>query len=244
MKVWPYPRWIGHRGAGSLAPENTLAAFELGARLGWRMFECDAKLSADDEVFLLHDATLDRTTNGSGVAGQLDWHALSALDAGSWHSPQYSGEPLPRLASLASWCQQRELMLNIEIKPTPGLERHTGQVVGRESTRLWAGHHPPPLLTSFRIEALAGARETAPDLPRGLLVEAPWHDGLAQALELACVAVVGHHALWNEATVHQVHHSGMRCLSYTVNDPALAQHLLALGMDGIITDRLDLFSPH
>ena len=67
---WPYPRWIAHRGAGKLAPENTLAAFKLGASLGYRMFECDVKLSADGVPFLLHDATLDRTTNGHGVAGQ------------------------------------------------------------------------------------------------------------------------------------------------------------------------------
>ena len=62
---WPYPRWIAHRGAGKLAPENTLAALRLGASHGWRMFECDVKLSADGEPFLLHDATLQRTTNAA-----------------------------------------------------------------------------------------------------------------------------------------------------------------------------------
>lgn len=66
---WPYPHWIAHRGAGKLAPENTLAAFRLGAQHGYRMFECDAKLSADGVPFLLHDATLERTTNGRGTAG-------------------------------------------------------------------------------------------------------------------------------------------------------------------------------
>ena len=69
MKAWPYPKWIAHRGAGKLAPENTLAAFELGAKHGYRMFECDAKLSRDGVVFLLHDEHLQRTTNGTGVAG-------------------------------------------------------------------------------------------------------------------------------------------------------------------------------
>ena len=69
--TWPYPRWIAHRGAGKLAPENTLAAFRLGAEHGFRMFECDAKLSADGVPFLLHDATLERTSNGRGVAGEL-----------------------------------------------------------------------------------------------------------------------------------------------------------------------------
>ncbi|MGQ9724788.1 MAG: glycerophosphodiester phosphodiesterase family protein, partial [Tepidimonas sp.] len=81
------PRWIAHRGAGKLAPENTLAAFELGWRFGWRAFECDVKLSADAVPFLLHDATLERTTSGHGAAGAQPWSALAALDAGSWHSP-------------------------------------------------------------------------------------------------------------------------------------------------------------
>jgi glycerophosphoryl diester phosphodiesterase len=70
---WPYPTWVAHRGAGKLAPENTLAAFRLGAFHGYRMFECDVKLSADGTPFLLHDDTLERTTDGVGTAGVLDW---------------------------------------------------------------------------------------------------------------------------------------------------------------------------
>ena len=85
LKNWPYPRWVAHRGAGTLAPENTLAAFRKGAEYGYRMFECDAKLSADDVVFLMHDATLQRTTNGHGIGGEQSWQELSQLDAGSWH---------------------------------------------------------------------------------------------------------------------------------------------------------------
>src|SRR6218665_2167627 len=100
---WPSPRWIAHRGAGLLAPENPLAAFRLGARHGYRMFECDAKLSRDGVPFLLHDTTLERTTNsvqalGQGASrtgGDHRWSALSRLDAGAWHSPGYAGEPLP-----------------------------------------------------------------------------------------------------------------------------------------------------
>ena len=103
-RPWPYPRWIAHRGAGTLAPENTLAAFRKGAEHGYRMFECDAKLSADGVVFLMHDATLDRTTNGHGIGGDHHWQQLSQLDAGSWHSRNFSGEPLPTLANVAQFC--------------------------------------------------------------------------------------------------------------------------------------------
>ena len=243
MPGWPYPRWIGHRGAGQLAPENTLAAFALGARHGYRMFECDAKLSADGVVFLLHDTTLERTTNGQGLAAELDWAALSRLDAGSWHSPQYAGEPLLSLASLARWCIAHDCLLNIEIKPTPGTDRYSGEVIAREAARLWQGQAVPPLLTSFSAQALAAARKVAPDLPRGLLLDTLSEGWLEQARALGCVAVVCHHPLWDAATVARVHDAGMRCLSYTVNDQTVAAQLIALGTDGLITDRVDRFPP-
>jgi glycerophosphoryl diester phosphodiesterase len=101
----------------------------------------------------------------------------------------------------------------------------------------------PPLLTSFKPDALAAAQQAAPELPRGLLVDTLWDGWLEKALALECVAMVANYALWNAATVSQVHSAGMRCLSYTVNDEWAAQHLLDLGTDGIITDRVDGFSP-
>ncbi len=243
MKAWPYPRWIAHRGAGKLAPENTLVAFRLGASHGFRMFECDAKLSADGVVFLMHDATLERTTNGHGVGGEQRWHDLSQLDAGGWHSRAFAGESLPTLEALARFCLANRCHLNIEIKPTPGAEAATGEAVARLATELWAGAETPPLLTSFKPDALAAAQTTAPDLPRGLLVDTLWDGWFEKALALQCVAVVANYALWDAAMVARVHGAGMRCLSYTVNDEWAAEHLLALGTDGIITDRVDLFSP-
>ncbi|GER20904.1 glycerophosphodiester phosphodiesterase [Variovorax boronicumulans] len=240
---WPYPRWVAHRGAGKLAPENTLAAFRFGASHGYRMFECDAKLSADGVVFLMHDATLDRTTNGHGIGGQQAWSALSQLDAGGWHSRAFAGEPLPTLENLARFCRANELLLNIEIKPTPSTERETGEVVAREAARLWQGAAVPPLLTSFQVDALKGAQAVAPELPRGLLLDTLWNGWLDTALSLGCQAIVCNHALWDATTVAQVHGAGLRSLSYTVNDDWAAQRLIDLGTDGIITDRVDLFSP-
>ena len=265
MTPWPYPRWIAHRGAGKLAPENTLAAFRLGASHGYRMFECDVKLSADDVPFLLHDATLTRTTDAlnrppalvesaqaatnsganpdSLTAGDWPWSALSQLDAGGWHSRAFAGEPLPTLDAIAAYCIRNGYFLNIEIKPTPGTERHTGAVVARAAARLWAGQAVPPLLTSFQPEALAGAQAAAPELPRGLLLDTLWSGWLEAAQALGCQAIVCNHVLWEESTVAQAQGAGFRTLSYTVNDEAAAQRLVALGTDGIITDRVDLFSP-
>ncbi|HAL40777.1 MAG TPA: glycerophosphodiester phosphodiesterase [Polaromonas sp.] len=243
---WPYPYWVAHRGAGKLAPENTLAAFRRGASHGYRMFECDVKLSADGMPFLLHDDTLERTTNGQGVAGEHTWEVLSKLDAGRWHSPEFAGETLPRLDSIARYCLDHGYFLNIEIKPTPGLESHTGTVVAFEAARLWkdAAVPPiPPLLTSFQPLALAAARAAQPQLPRGLLLDELRAGWLDTARQLECIAIVCNHTLWNADTVSQAKKAGFRLLSYTVNDQASARRLIDLGTDGIITDRVDAFKP-
>ncbi|WP_439605934.1 glycerophosphodiester phosphodiesterase [Hydrogenophaga sp.] len=242
--LWPYPRWVAHRGAGKLAPENTLAAFRLGASHGYCMYECDAKLSADGVVFLLHDDTLERTTDGGGVAGEQAWSALSQLDAGGWHSRAFAGEPLATLQAVAHHCQAQGHWLNIEIKPTPGTELATGRAVAEAAARLWANDAArTPLLTSFQPEALKGALETAPQLPRGLLLDTLWTGWLDAARALGCVAVVCNHRLWDAATVAQARGAGLRTLAYTVNDAPAAQRLLDLDLDGIITDRIDLFPP-
>ena len=249
LPAWPYPRWIAHRGAGRLAPENTLAAFRLGAALGQRMFECDVKLSADGELFLLHDDTLARCTNGQGLAGALDWPALSRLDAGSWHSPAFAGEPLPRLAAVLQFCAAHGLGLNIEIKPNPGQAAATGRAVVQLLQALHArscnGPHraPPPLLSSFDPEALRAAMLSGPHWPRALLIEAWCDSALAQCADLGCVALIAHHRLWQAPRVQATHQAGLRCAAYTVNDEDDAQRLLALGVDSLISDAVDRFVP-
>lgn len=242
-KPWQYPLWIAHRGAGQLAPENTLAAFREGARHGFRAFECDAKLSADGVPFLLHDDTLQRTTPERGIAGERPWAKLSRIDAGGWHSRGYAGEPIPSLEALAGFVRRNGYALNIEIKPTPGLEAETGRVVALEAQRLWKGCAIAPLLSSFEPPSLAGARDAAPGLPRALLLERLGNGWFELAQELGCDAVVTAYPLMDAAVIERLHQAGMRALCYTVNDPAEAQRLLALGIDGIITDAVDRFSP-
>jgi glycerophosphoryl diester phosphodiesterase len=251
---WPYPKYIAHRGAGKIAPENTMAAFRVGASFGYRMFECDVKLSSDGVPFLLHDDTLERTSTGCGVAGDLPWEALSRLDAGSWHSRSYAGEPLPTFDAIAQYCLANHYALNIELKPTEGgaaIERRTGEVVAKRALALWADKAQasqmppfmPPFLSSFKPESLAGAKAAAPSLPRGLLLEALWDGWLEKAVALECVAVICDYTLWDAATVAAVKSKGMKCLSYTVNEAADTAKLFALGIDGIITNAIDLFAP-
>lgn len=246
--LWPYPFWIAHRGAGKLAPENTLAAFRAGAGFGYRMFECDAKLSADGVPFLLHDATLERTSNGTGTAGEQRWDALAALDAGSWRSPEFAGEKIPTLEEIARFCLEPDTnrCLNIEIKPTPGLEAVTGTVVANQAAMLWAAAGSiaaVPLLSSFQRASLEAAKAAQPHLPRALLLSDMPPDWLEAALGLECVAIIAHHTLWTASTAATAHAAGFKRLAYTVNDPADVDRLIALGLDGLITDRVDVFQP-
>ena len=236
---WRHCRWLAHRGGGTLAPENTLAAFRLGHRLGCRAFECDVKLSADGVAFLLHDTTLERTTDVSGVAGDRTWAELAALDAGSWHSAAFAGEQIPTLAAIAQFCITTGSLLNIEIKPTPGVEVLTGQRVATEAARFWRGQAQMPLLSSFSVEAVAAARDAAQGLPRALLLDALTPGWFEQAQALGCVAVVADFVLVDAAWVEQLHAAGLLAMAYTVNDAVVAEQLLGWGVDALFTDAVD-----
>jgi glycerophosphoryl diester phosphodiesterase len=207
------------------------------------MFECDAKLSADGTLFLLHDATLERTTSGRGIAGEQPWAALSLLDAGLWHSRAFAGEPVPSLAAIASYAQRNGFALNIEIKPTPGSEVATGTAVAQFAAKAWANEATKPLLSSFEVAALEAAFAADPILPLGLLLKSLPADWLALAHRLQCAAVIAQHALLDSNVIAAIHGAGMKAGCYTVNDEWEAARLKAAGIDFIITDRVDLFSP-
>ena len=239
---WPYPLWIAHRGAGRLAPENTLPAFELGARLGFAMFECDVQVSADGVPFLLHDLHLSRTTNGQGLAAAQTWDRLQCLDAGTWHSTAHAGLGLLRLDVLAPWAKAHGVAFNLEIKPAPGLEAMCGAVVARTAQQCWTGSALQPVLSSFSVPSLQAAREAAPDLPRALLMDASAPPDWACAVDLGCVAVVLHNNLCSARVIKHAHAMGLRAWVYTVNEPQRAEQMRQWGIDGIITDEVQSFS--
>ena len=243
MTPWPYPRFVAHRGAGKLAPENTLASMRAGFAHGYRMVEFDVKLSADGVPFLLHDDTLDRTTNGHGRADAMNWTELAKLDAGSWHSPEYSGETLPTLAAIAHWTIANNVACNIEIKPMPGRERETGAAVALDASELWRDATVAPLLSSFAEESLAAARAAVPELARALLLERIPADWEARLSHLECVAIDADYRALDASLVNQAHNAGYKVLTYTPNDPALVAMLQSWQVDMIITDAIDRIAP-
>jgi glycerophosphoryl diester phosphodiesterase len=245
---WPFPRWIAHRGGGRLAPENTLAGFALAHALGYRAAECDAVLSADGMALLLHDRELERTTDGHGQVDAQSWASLAHLDAGAWFADRYRGERLPALSAVLDWCAGHGVWLNLEIKPVPGAERLTGQVVARMVAQWLQAHGAGDpgehvLLSSFSEAALQAARAEAPQLPRGLLFEGLPADWAQRAQALDVVSIHLDQAVLRPAQVQAIAESGRGVLAYTVNDPVRAAELLAWGVGGICTDRPDRLGP-
>jgi glycerophosphoryl diester phosphodiesterase len=240
---WPYPAMVAHRGAGRVAPENTLAAMRAGAALGYRMVEFDVKLTGDGTPILMHDATLERTTDGRGLAGSVTLAEIARLDAGSWLGPAWAGEPVPTFAGVAAWLRANGVMANVEIKPTPGRERETGAAVAMAAAHAWQGCEVPPLLSSFSEEALEAALRVLPGLPRALLLGHLPDDWPERLRRLACVALDADHRLLTREVVARAHGEGFRVLTYTANDPARVEQLRAWGVDGVITDAVDLIRP-
>lgn len=231
----PLPRWFAHRGGGSLAPENTLAGIRLAARLGFGAVEFDVMLSGDGTPALMHDETLERTTNGHGPVSATPDARLFALDAGG-------GEPVPRYADAVAVCREHGLLANVEIKPAHGFERQTAETVARLSLELWRGAEVQPLFSSFSLEALEIVRDLAPQIPRGVLFADVPVDWLAvvrrlQAVTLHCAA-----SRLSDAVLAEAQANGIPVLCYTVNTGEGAQSLFARGVSAVFTDRLDLFS--
>jgi len=241
-KPWPYPRIFAHRGGGALAPENTLAAIRVGQSLGYRAHEIDVKLSKDGVSLLLHDPTLERTTNGSGRAADLDWAALGKLDAGAWHSEAFRGERLATFAEATRLMRSAGTMANVEIKPTPGFEVVTARQVAAEAADLWRGAEAPPLISSFSFDAMKVAKEVAPHLPRAWLASQVTEDDFGRLEALEAVSIHTNHRKLVPGHVPRLKAAGYRVLVYTVNDVETAKRLFDLGIDGLFTDNLREFA--
>lgn len=234
MKL-PLPRWFAHRGGGSLAPENTLAGIRLAARLGYRAVEFDVMLSADGTPVLIHDETLERTTDGVGNVCDTPDAVLFALDAGG-------GERIPRFAEAAALCREYGLLANVEIKPAAGYERLTAEVVARQTGTLWQGAAVMPLISSFSLEAVEIARDLAPEIPRGLLFEQVPPDWQREMERLQAVTLHCNARHLADGALAEAHARGIPVLCYTVNTPEHAQDLFGRGVSAVFTDRLDLFA--
>ncbi|HKF73442.1 MAG TPA: glycerophosphodiester phosphodiesterase [Stellaceae bacterium] len=237
------PRVIGHRGACGLAPENTVASFCKAAELGVRWVEFDVHLSADGVPVVIHDDTVNRTTSGRGRVASLTLAELRALDAGTWFQPRFHGERVPTLEEIVALLGKLGLGAVVEIKPSPGAEATTAEATVRLLLKLWPDHLPPPMVSSFEVEALERAHDVAPGIARALLVGRV-RDGWEQEIDrLGCTALHADQDRLDATTVASVSHAGLPLFAYTVNDTARAADLFKWGVAAVFTDRPDLIEP-
>jgi glycerophosphoryl diester phosphodiesterase len=243
LRRWPHPRIVGHRGGGTLAPENTLAGIRKAAAMGFGGVEFDVMLSSDKVPLLIHDETLERTTNGRGSVAATPYAKLARLDAGTWFGPEHRGERLPTFEQAGRLCVELGLWANVEIKPASGFERETAAAAAELAAHLWRGSSPKPLLSSFQKTCLEVARAAAPELERGYLTGRIEPDWQSAAAELGCVSVHCDFEHLTKAQADEVKRAGYWLLCYTVNDAETARRLFSWGVDAIFTDRLDLIAP-
>ncbi|MGH7097178.1 MAG: glycerophosphodiester phosphodiesterase [Stellaceae bacterium] len=235
----PLPPVIGHRGAAASAPENTLAAFSRARALGVRWVEFDVRLTADEVPILLHDARLERTTDGRGRVAALPLAAIRRLDAGSWFAPDFAGERVPTLDEALVRLGELGLGANVEVKAERGRARQTGARVAALLARAWPSFSPPPIVSSFLPQALLAVRETAPELTCGILFHEIPKNWLTLTRRLGCVTVHADQRFLAPAIVAEVRRLGYSLLAYTVNDAGRARSLFDWGVTAVFSDLPD-----
>ncbi|HPI73100.1 MAG TPA: glycerophosphodiester phosphodiesterase family protein [bacterium] len=220
---------LAHRGASGHAPENTLAAVQLAMELGADGIEIDVHLTRDQEVVLLHDDLLQRTTNGVGAVQDFDLVELRTLDAGSWFSLAYVSEPIPTLQQVLSLASDR-LFVNVEIKAEERVEILAARVVD-----LLTKHQTRCMITSFDQKALLAVAALGSSIPLGFIFE----DYPQQALEVPWPILCADYHLLDPAWINRCRQAKKQLFAWTVNESADLKAVLKLGVDGIMTNYPD-----
>jgi glycerophosphoryl diester phosphodiesterase len=234
-RFWGTGRALGiaHRGAALYAPENTLASFRLALEHRAPAVECDVQRTRDGRLVVIHDQTVDRTTDGRGAVGDLTFEEVRRLDAGRWFAPEFAGEQIPLLDEVLDLIRGRAL-LQLEIKNGPtfyeGIEREALDAIRRRDME------DDVLLISFDHLCLRAARAACPRIATGILYAARLVDGPAAARAAGADALCVQWAFAAEEVVAQAHAAGLGFMVWTVDDADACRRCLARGVDGIASN--------
>lgn len=225
---------ISHRGAAALAPENTLAAMRLAFDQGVDFVEADVQLTADGVPVLMHDPTLDRTTNGTGFVSDRTLAEVQALDAGSWFSPAFSGEPVPTLEAFLDELAPTTSRALIELKGEWGDEQIAAAAEMLRSRYLV----DRVAFESFELEHLVRLDELAPEFARVMLTRKWTQETIDTAAALTVSAIGARHKLFAEQPelITAARQLGIGTMVYTLNSKKTWKKAHAHGIDLIITD--------
>jgi glycerophosphoryl diester phosphodiesterase len=230
-----FPRIIGHRGSAGTTPENTLLSFREAFEGGARAIEFDVVLTRDGVPVVFHDATLDRTTTGSGPIHEHTLAELKALDAGSWKLPTFTGEPIPTLEETLKLVREFDIIIDVELKPAPGRADATAKAAIEIIEEFWPGDCPTPLLSSFDPACLAVALDLKPYWPRLHLFDQYYEDWRMQ-IEKSQASFIGTTVSQPKQAIANFIDSGIPAYFYTVNAVKQAEILFRLGAAGLFTD--------
>lgn len=234
------PLNFAHRGASFEAPENTLAAFLLAAELGADGIELDVQLSKDGETAVIHEFSLEASTDGHGLVRERTMAELQELDAGSWFDPVFAGQQIPTLQEVVEAVGQ-QMLLNIELKTASLQDSHLAKAV----VRIIEENHLSDrvVVSSFNHLVLRTVRKLNPKIPLGLLASRdmplplrrtwlrPWIR--PEALHPSYEMIDANYAHWAKERGYRIH-------TWTVDDPGTMWQMMRLGVDMIITNRPDL----
>lgn len=236
-------RVIAHRGFSGLAPENTMSAFRKAIEIGADMFELDVLLSRDGEVVVIHDETLDRTSNAKGNVADRSLAELKKLDAGKWFSSEFEGEPIPTLEEVLKLAKG-QILINVEIKTEAVTDEPRGGIAEKVLALVRAHDmHDQVVISSFDPRALAQTRQLDPDIHTASLFDRELQKGMRPSEVMEEVGSNGFNLsqeIVDASIVTECHELGRPVAVYTVNEVERMKEMLDLGVDALFTDRPDL----
>ncbi|PTM59677.1 glycerophosphodiester phosphodiesterase [Desmospora activa] len=230
---------IAHRGASGYAPENTIAAFDKAVTMKADYFEVDVQRSKDGHLVILHDNTVDRTTDGTGYIGDLTLEEIKQLDAGSWFGEEFAGEPIPTLNEVLDRYRSKNIGILIELKSPelyPGIEAEVALLLAQKKLDK---RTDKIIVQSFNHDVMKNYHRLQPTIPVGVLVSyTPEGVSDEQLRQFSTYAdyVNPNQRLVNHDLVQRVHANGMKITPYTIRAESEARQMMAAGVDGVITD--------
>ena len=238
------PVVIAHRGFRSKYPENTLTAFDAALEAGAPMIELDVTLSKDRKIVVIHDDTLDRTTNGTGNVREFSLAQLKGLDAGSWFDPRFATETMPTLEEVVDLVKGRGT-INIEIKqsayedsdPPDSIEKQVMDLIEEKNIK------DAVLVSSFEKEVLFRMRRLDNRIPLSFLTEIPYYEGILSLLrQIDAYSWNPDYRTVLHAHIQKIHYAGFKVMPFTINSKAVALRLMEAGISGFFTDNPNILS--
>lgn len=233
-------RVIGHRGAAAYAPENTLVSFQAAIDLGCKFIEFDVTQSVDGELFVFHDTLLSRTTNGVGNIAKVQSGYIKKLDAGSWFSKKYIGEGIPTLKDAIFWSNQKDVRVNIEIKPSSGQVFSIARSCLSLIKKHWSFEKELPLISSLNYHVLQVCRKLDAQIPLAFVINAWPRNWLKLMESINCKTLNINRKIADKRRVKQAIEHGITVNIFTVNRRSQAKKFFNWGVTSVFSDHPDL----